>query len=289
MAIAASKKDLVQRWRSDKGPELRESALQAFRKSDPKALELIGASWPQTPDVEGYVDLRGLELSGEVFGMDLTKVDLSYAAVPKGAVDRFILFKRCRLIDARLRDIRSELGIEVSDARSADFSGSNLRKNDFVRCDVRRARFDRADLRSANFYRLDLQDCTFVEANLAHAMLSGANCAGADFSGANLDSANLEDIVVSDATRLSASVAASFRQGAMPLTQREIEEISRAVVEAALSDMPSDAEFRTFLESVRNDFGRGQAVDVLARIDRTFQEPERARLLEVLSVAARSM
>jgi uncharacterized protein YjbI with pentapeptide repeats len=273
MDTAASKKDLIARWKSTAGERLRQAALQTLRSKDRDAL----------------LDLRGIELSGEIFGADLSGVDFTYASVPKGAPDPFILFKKCVLTGAVLREIRSELAIEVCDARAADFTGSNLRKNDFVRCQLQRARFDRANLRSANFYGLDLQGCSFVGADLRNAMLTRADCSGADFTDAKLDNALLEDIVVSEKTRLPRDARPDADQ---PLTAAGVNALSREIVQTALEELDRGTESRElepFLRDVLQQFQQGGRPDVFASIDETFHEPERTLLLELLSRAARVM
>jgi uncharacterized protein YjbI with pentapeptide repeats len=279
MATAASKNDLIARWKGTAGERLQQAALQALRGKDREALLAVSRE----------LDLRGIALSGEIFGVDLSGVDFTYASVPKGAPDPFILFKKCVLTDAVLREIRSELAIEVCVAHGADFTGSNLRKNDFVRCQLRGARFDRANLRSANFYGLDLQDCSFVGADLRNAMLNRADCSGADFTDANLENAMLEDIIVSAKTRLPKDERTDAGQ---PLTADGVSALSREIVQTALDEIGRGTESReleSFLRDVLRQFQHGGRPDVFASIDETFREPQRTRLLELLSRAARVM
>lgn len=277
MATAASKNDLIARWKSTTGERLQQAALQALRGRDREALLAVSRE----------LDLRGIALSGEIFGADLSGVDFTYASVPKDAADPFILFKKCVLTDAVLREIRSELAIEVCDARGADFTGSNLRKNDFVRCQLRGARFDRANLRSANFYGLDLQDCSFVGADLRNALLTRADCSGADFTDAKLDNAILDDITVSEKTRLPRDARTDAGQ---PLTAEGVAALSREIVQTAIEELgrgTGSRELEPFLRDVLRQFQQGGRPDVFASIDETFREPQRTLLLQLLSRAAR--
>jgi uncharacterized protein YjbI with pentapeptide repeats len=290
MAITASKKELTARWKTEEGERLYQAALLALHNRERESLASICMQLPHAADVEGFIDLRGIVFSGEIYGADLSAIDFSYASVPKGSQDPFLLFKRCTLTGARLREIRSQLMVEVCSARGADFTASNLRKNGFRGCELQGARFDDANLRSANFYKVGLEDCSFTGANLANAMLDLANCSGTDFTGANLDSASLEDIVVSPTTRLP--IALSKNDAAQPLSDTEIHRISRNIVEAALTgieDDPDGREFEPWLRDVLNQFRNGGYPDVFASIDETFQEPQRTHLLDFLSRAAREM
>ena len=286
--MATKKHDLVKRWQSEDGQERQRRVIEALKSRKPAAdIATILGGLEHAAEVAG-LDLRGLRMNGEWFGLELDRPDFSYCWAEKGSHEPnpFILFKRCTLRNAKFIDIKSELAIEVSDITGSDLSGANLRRNFFGNSKLQNCRFDRANLASANFSGQDLTGCSFVGANLTYASLSDANCEGVDFTGAKLQGAVLDRIRISPTTKLNQTA------GEAQTVTTEMRSIARDLVAQALAEIKGGAAikpaFHHFLEEARQR-AEDERYDLFADIANRFSTSDVKELTEFLEHAARGM
>lgn len=136
----------------------------------------------------GYADtiLTGRAFETEVIEHGSGRLELSFSQ------GRGLKVSGCSFSEATgFKAAVSELLVDGTEVRDADFSSANLAGSVWIRTRIGNAIFRGADLRGAKFSDVQIDKCKFSEADLRGSDLSAANLSNCNFAGARYNSATV--------------------------------------------------------------------------------------------------
>lgn len=179
----ASVEDLLARWISPKGADLRIRVIDEIRRNEGLRLADLICGFMYSEEVKDGLDLRGINLEGQdLTAAQLKGAELSWANLTRVNLSRSDLrsakLRRANLIEADLSLAR----VGEADLSRADLSGANLTHAHFKDANLSSCMLVECDLTGATLEGASVARANLLGARLMNTVLSGTNVAGANFS-----------------------------------------------------------------------------------------------------------